>query len=273
MLGRLVSAAPVFLLVAARCLALVLTMPLLSNSSIPRRAKIALAAYMAYFVLPSVSLDSGVYGAYASYISADGAFNLDYAFLLAGEALIGIIMGFFINVIFGAFSSAGQFFSHQMGLAVASAYDSLNQVENPLMGEFFNFAALLVFLQNHWFQEIFLGALKTSFSSLNAFSIVNHQGQLLTFMLSSLTSLFTNALVLALPIMGTLFLINVTMGILSKAAPQMNLISDGFPILLLMGYFIIIILLPYLCDFFTECFVSGYRSLERLFVSLGGGGI
>lgn len=273
MLSRIVSTAPVFLLVAARCFALILTMPLLSNGMISRRAKVALAAYLAYFILPQVSLNEGMFAAYSSFITATGSFNLDYAFLLAGEVLIGIIMGFFVTVIFGAFSTAGQFFAFQMGFSAAEAYDSLSQVENPLMGEYFNFVAMLVFLQNHWFQEIFLGALKTSFQSLNAFSIVTHLDSLFTFMLSSLTSLFANALILALPIMGSLFLINATMGILSKAAPQMNLLSDGFPILMLTGFFIITALMPYLCNFFTDCFVSGYRSLEQLFIRLGGGGI
>ena len=108
---------------------------------------------------------------YQPYIGDDGAFSMIYVLLLAGEALIGVIMGFFISIIFAAFSSAGQFLAFQMGLSAASSYDALSQVENPLMGQFFNLVAMLVFMQTHWFQKLFLGGLVTSFSSLSALSI------------------------------------------------------------------------------------------------------
>ena len=48
------------------------------------------------------------------------------------------------------------------------------QVENPLMGQFFNFIAMLVFLQNNWLQRLFIEGLQQSFYSLNTFSILNH---------------------------------------------------------------------------------------------------
>ena len=52
---------------------------------------------------------------------------------------------FFVSMIFAAFSTAGQFFAFQMGFSAASAFDSLSQVENPLMGQYFNFIGILVF--------------------------------------------------------------------------------------------------------------------------------
>ena len=70
--------------------------------------------------------------------------------------------------------------------------------------------------------------------------------------------------------MATLFLINVTVGVLAKAAPQMNLLSEGFPILMLTSFFVITQLLPYMCEFFTSSFVSGFHQMERLFLRLGG---
>ena len=229
--------------------------------------------YMAYFIFPQVSLVSGKFASYSSYVNADGKFTLEYILLLGGEALIGMVIGFYINIIFAVFSTAGQFFAFQMGFSAAEAYDSLSQVENPLMGQFFNLLAMLVFMQNNWFQMLFLGALKTSFQSLNSFSIISSSDHLMKFMLSGLVHLFANALVIALPLMGTLFLINVAMGILSKAAPQMNLLSEGFPTLMLTSFFVIWTLLPEFFNFFTNSFFTGFRQIERLFISLGGGGI
>ena len=126
----------------------------------------------------------------------------------------------------------------QMGFSASEVYDALSQVENPLMGQFLNFVAMLIFLQNRWFATLFAGALETSFKSLNVFSIIESGNTIALFMTRGLTLLFRDALVIALPIMATLFLINVTMGILSKAAPQMNLLSEGFPILILTAFYI-----------------------------------
>lgn len=270
MLNDIVAGAPVFLLVAARCFALIMTLPLFSSKTVPRMAKIALAGGLACFIFPRMSLASGAYSSYSTYISSSGNFSLEYVFLLLGEALIGIVMGFFIQIIFAAFSTAGQFFAFQMGFSASEVYDALSQVENPLMGQFLNFVAMLIFLQNRWFATLFAGALETSFKSLNVFSIIESGNTIAFFMTRGLTLLFRDALVIALPIMATLFLINVTMGILSKAAPQMNLLSEGFPILILTAFYIIVTLVPQLCEFFVSCFAEGFRELEKFFLKLGG---
>lgn len=225
-------------------------------------AKVALTIFMAYLIFPRVSLRTGTFAEYAPFISESGAFNAEYIMLLAGEAMIGIIIGFFISIIFAAFSTAGQFFAFQMGFSASEVYDALSQVENPLMGQYFNLIAMLIFMQNHWFQVIFVDGLVQSFSSLNALSIAMNTDVLLMFMLNSLTLLFKDALVIALPLMATLFLINVSMGILSKAAPQMNLMSEGFPILMLTAFFSITQLMPVFCEFFVESFVEGFETIE-----------
>lgn len=266
MLDSILLKAPVYLLVFVRCFALIMTLPMFSMRAASRVAKIALAGYMAFFIFGGV--DASVY---EPYIGEEGVSSMLYILLLAGEALIGIIMGFFISIIFAAFSSAGQFLAFQMGLSAASSYDALSQVENPLMGQFFNLVAMLVFMQTHWFQRLFLGGLVTSFSSLNALSIATSNEKIARFMMSGLTSLFADALVIALPVMGTLFLITVCTGLLTKAAPQMNLLSEGFPIMILVAFTIIALAMPSIIDFFVRSFNKGFADLENLFTLISGG--
>ena len=98
MLNDIVAGAPVFLLVAARCFALIMTLPLFSSKTVPRMAKIALAGGLACFIFPRMSLASGAYSSYSTYISSSGNFSLEYVFLLLGEALIGIVMGFLFRL-------------------------------------------------------------------------------------------------------------------------------------------------------------------------------
>ncbi|HBG66055.1 MAG TPA: flagellar biosynthetic protein FliR [Treponema sp.] len=270
MLEEIVRNAPVFLLVAARSFACIMSLPLFSSRTVPRKAKVALAGYIAYFAFPQLSLESGTYAAYASFISESGGFSADYIFLLIGEALIGLVIGFSVTLIFAAFSTAGQFFAFQMGFSASEVYDSMSEVENPLMGEYLNFIAMLMFLRAGGFLELFTDGLLASYRSLNVFSIIGHRDELLSFMLSGLTKLFQNALVIALPLMGTLFLINVCMGILAKAAPQMNLLAEGFPILILTSFMLLFLLLPQLCELFLGSFRTGFLGLQQLFVRLGG---
>ena len=266
MLDGILLKAPVYLIVFVRCFALIMTLPMFSMRSASRVAKVAIAGYMAFFIYGSIDVNL-----YQPYIGDDGVFSMIYVLLLAGEALIGVIMGFFISIIFAAFSSAGQFLAFQMGLSAASSYDALSQVENPLMGQFFNLVAMLIFMQTHWFQKLFLGGLVTSFSSLSALSIATANEKLARFMISGLTGLFSDALVIALPVMGTLFLITVCTGLLTKAAPQMNLLSEGFPIMILVAFTIIAIAMPSIIDFFVRSFNKGFADLENLFTAISGG--
>ena len=264
MVDSILNFAPVFLLVAGRCFGLIFTLPLFSMRTVSNVAKIALGGYMAYFLMGYAN-----YSSYGSVIYGDGVFSLYYIFLLIGEILIGIILGFFVSIIFAAFSTAGQFFAFQMGFSAAGAYDSLSQVENPLMGQYFNLVAMLIFMQNHWFQKLFFKGLAGSLESLNVFDFILSQERFVKFFLSGLSNLFGDALLISLPLMGTLLLITVCTGILSKAAPQMNLLSEGFPIMILLTFFLLFALFPSLCDFFIRSFNTGLTELIQLIKAVG----
>ena len=268
MLNQVLAQAPVFLLAAVRCFALLMSLPLFSMRNVPSVARVALAGFFAFNIMGQVD-----YSACASWLFSEQTFTAEYIMLLAGEALIGVIMGFYVSIIFSAFSTAGQFFAFQMGFSASEVYDALSQVENPLMGQYLNLIAMLVFMQTRLFQQLFLGGLISSFKTLSAFSIVSDMtsGAILPrFFMKSLTELFANALVISLPIMGTLMLITISTGILSKAAPQMNLLSEGFPVMLLTSFFILTALMPSLIDAFTRGFDGGFSRLEQLLLSLGG---
>jgi len=251
--------APHFFLVAARIFAMIVTTPLLAIQAVPRVAKIALAGLVAYMVLPQ-----------AYPVGWDvPPLSLHFALLIIGEGLIGVITGFMISIIFATFSSAGQFFSYQMGFGASEVFDVLAQVENPLMGQFLNLVAMLVFLQIRGFQTLFLGGILRSFQAVNSFILIESQDILTTFFINGLSSLFLNAMIIAFPLLGTLFLIHVTMGLLSKAAPQMNLLSEGFPITILVTFFLMVVTFPLMINLFTQIMDEGFRAFEQLLTAAG----
>lgn len=251
---------PFFLLAAVRIFAMLMTSPLMSMRNVSRIAKIGLAGLAAFMVTPY---------AYPN-LTLPGAFTLEYALLILGEGLIGVLTGFFISILFSTFSTAGQFFSFQMGFGASEVFDALAQIENPLMGQYFNFIAALLFLRINGFQKIFLGGIMKSMESVNCLLFLQRETVLLDYLLHAVGNLFLNAMIISLPVMGTLILIHVTMGLLTKAAPQMNLLSEGFPITILTAFLILAVALPFFINTFEIILENGLSSFWLLLTDLGG---
>ncbi len=237
-------------LIFARVYALTRTAPLLSTQNIPSIARVSLCLMVSILIMDGVD-----------YPIPDSW--LAFALMLAGEAMIGIIIGLYMVIIFSAFQTAGQFFSLQMGFGASQVFDPMAQVSLPLMGQFFNLLAMLVFISGSGFQRIFQIGVFQSFRAFRAVDLAGLQEDLASFMLSGLIRLFGQALVIALPVVGTLFLISITMGLLAKAAPQMNLLMLGFPINIGVAFLMIYMATPLIVHAFAAV-------IDGAFLSLGG---
>jgi flagellar biosynthetic protein FliR len=280
---------PVFLLIAARAIAMIETAPLLSSEAIPQVAKLALAGFTAFAVMPTAAVFAvEATAAGAAGVSGTGAvtlpgpdgiaflsdlrfepFSFRFLLLLIGEGIIGIIIGFFLTVIFAAFSTAGQFFSLQMGFGASETFDPLAQVENPLMGQYLNLVSMLIFLVVGGFRELFLGGFWRSVQSLSVSALVAGREPVVSLLASGLSRLFMDAIVISLPILGTLFLVSLTTGLISKAAPQINILSEGFPISITVAFLLIFTSLPFMTEAFARVIDSGFASLQSLYTQIG----
>jgi len=293
-LQNILTYGPVFLLIAARALAMIETAPIISSDGVPQVAKIALAGLTAFAVLPTAAVfavegtaagAAGVSGVGAvSLPGAAGAlsdlryevFSFRFLLLLIGEGIIGIILGFFITIVFTAFSTAGQFFSLQMGFGASETFDPLSQVENPLMGQYLNLVSMLVFLVIGGFRELFTGFWR-SVQSLNIVMLVEGREPVIRLITSGLSRIFLDAIIISLPILGTLFLISLTTGLISKAAPQINILSEGFPISITAAFLLIYTSLPFMTEAFAHVINTGFASIQSLYAQIGrqiaGGGL
>ena len=258
-INEILAAAPAFLLIAVRALAMIEIAPLFNSGSIPQVAKISLAGFAAYSAFSSALVRDWVIAPY----------GLSFIFLVIGEALIGIIIGFFLALIFAAFSTAGQFFSLQMGFGASETFDPLSQIENPLLGQYLNIVAMLIFVTIGGFQELFLGGFWRSLQSINAISLVQGREHIVSMVLAGLTRLFWDAMVISLPILGTLFLVSLSTGLISKAAPQINILSEGFPISITVAWLLIYSALPYMTEAFSRVIGSGFETIQTLYIRIG----
>lgn len=257
MLNELVANAELLFLIAARVLAMVETAPLLSGEGIPQVAKISLAGFAAAAVMPWVR-EAGypVPTEAAAYVGA-----------IAGEVMIGIITGFFLTVVYSAFTTSGQFFSLQMGFSASETYDPLAQTEIPVVGQFLNLIAMFVFVTASGFQRLFVLGVTNSFRSMRVADLLSNRDDWYAYVAGSVGSLFLNALTLAFPIFGTLLLVSVTMGLFAKAAPQMNLLTESFPISILLAFLVMVLAMPYMIEAFSRLVDGGFESIAML---LGG---
>lgn len=258
MLSDIVAKADVFFLIAVRVLAMVETAPLLSGDGIPQVAKVGLSGFAAAAVFPWV-----IAAGYPA--PADAAEFVGFA---AGEAMIGIIIGFFLTMIFTAFTTAGQFFSLQMGFGASETYDPLAQIEIPVVGQFLNLIAMFVFVVDSGFQRLFLLGVRGSFQAMRVSDLLSRREDFYGYVAGSLGSLFQNALLLSFPIFGTLLLVSVATGLLSKAAPQINLLTEGFPISILVAFLVMATAMPYMIEAFSSLVDSGFESVAAI---VGGG--
>jgi flagellar biosynthetic protein FliR len=229
--------------------------PLLSSEAIPEIGKMGLALFTSIVVYPWI---------YALGIELPKSI-VDYFLLVVGELLIGIIIGFFLALIYIAFQLAGQFFSLQMGFGASSVFDPLAQIEVPLMGQLFNLIGMLAFLSIGGFQKLFLCGVYKSFQSIRASNLVSGKGFLLNYFIGSLGRLFESAMTIALPILGTLFIVSVCMGLLAKAAPQMNLLLLGFPIAIGVAFLILFFFMPFLFDACAHLIELSFKEILKIF--------
>ncbi|MCL2006743.1 MAG: flagellar biosynthetic protein FliR [Treponema sp.] len=256
---EIVAYAPAFLLVAVRAFAMIQVAPLLNSDAIPQVAKVGLAGFAAYTAFSSALIRDWVIA----------PFGLGFVFLVIGEAIIGIIIGFFMTIVFAAFVTAGQFFSLQMGFGASETFDPLSQIENPLLGQYLNLVAMLIFVTIDGFRQLFLGGFWRSLQTINVVSLISGTENIVTMVMSGLSRLFLDAIIISIPILGTLFLISLSTGLISKASPQINILSEGFPIAIIVAWLLIFTALPFMTELFSRIIGSGFETLQTLYIRIG----
>jgi flagellar biosynthetic protein FliR len=261
MIEALVTNIRVFLLVFFRIIAMVEVAPLLSSTTIPQIAKVGLSLFTAVAVFPGVLAQR--YPIPASVV--------DYFLLALGEVAIGLLLGFLLLLVFSAFQVAGQFFSLQMGFGASEVFDPLAQVEIPLIGEFLNLVAMLVFIAISGMGKFLLVGVMRSFQTLRAVDLATNGGAIIQVLIRGLGGLFQSALTISFPILGTLLLVSITMGLLAKASPQMDVLTMGFPLSIGVSFLLLFAAMPFLMTAFGRMIDGGFETIGGLIAAMARG--
>lgn len=223
-----------------RITGLLLYAPIFSSNLIPVRIRIVFSLVLAWLIYNTIDVP------YVDIFSARGIL------LALTQILVGLIFAFTLQMAFQAVTIAGEAISMSMGLAFAQIVDPSNGHSVPLLSQLFLIFITLYFVT----MDMHLLIVQVITLSFVAFPISDffNAESLYGFVLSSAV-MFAGAIIIAMPILATLLSINIIMGVMSRAAPQLNIFTVGFPMTLFLGYVAIL--------FFIAEIISAFDVLLR----------
>lgn len=249
----------IYLLIFCRMSAFFVTAPIFSTRGVPAPFKIGLSAMIAFIILMIQGTDQTLPG------------DLGYILFIFREVLIGLLMGFVANLFFTVIQMAGSFIDLQMGLSMANVLDPMTGTTAPITGNFKYIIAVLVFLSINGHHYLIDGVIR-SYNwiplSNDVFQRIYH-GNLGDFLASTFSNTFTIALQMAAPLVVAMFLADVALGFLAKTAPQFNVFVIGIPLKILLGFAVLLILIPGFIYAFEHLFETMFKALHNLFGALG----
>ena len=223
--------------------------PILAARSVPTRVRIVLAFMMAWILLPVLPTPPAV-----DLLSAEALLISVY------QVLIGLAMGFIMQMVFAVFVIAGQSVAMAMGLGFASIVDPQNGVQVPVVSQAFLIMATLIFLALHG-HLLLIEVLAESFTLLPVGLFVPSR-EALWQLITWGGSMYAGGVLVALPAVAALLLVNIAFGVTARAAPQLNIFAVGFPVMLLVGMIFLILTLPTLTSHLSRLMMQSFTLIQ-----------
>lgn len=248
---------PTFLLIFARVLAFFVTMPLFSYRTIPTPFRIGFSFFLALVMFNTVEATTML-------------IDSDYIFLVVKEVLVGLLVGLIAFIIVSALQVAGGFIDFQMGFAIANVMDPQTGAQSPLTGQYFYIIALLFLLavDGH---HLIIDGIFNSYQFIPIDTFINFENQTIAdFVIESFNYMFLIAFQMAIPIVGTLFLVDIALGIIARTVPQLNVFVVGLPLKILVSFLAILIFFALYMTVVERLFDAMFRVMRQLMQLFGG---
>ncbi len=206
--------------------AMFMAMPIIGAQIVSARVRLVMAFLVAMIVtpmLPALPVLEGL--------------SLHTLILVMQEVLIGVAVGFAFQIVFQVFVLSGQIMAMKMGLGFASMNDPTNGVQTTALSQFYLMLVTLMFVAING-HLVLITMIVESFRSLPPGNIVISPQMFIE--LAGLASwMFASALVISLPVLTSLLFVNMAFGVMSRAAPQLNIFAVGFPFTLICGLLLV----------------------------------
>lgn len=235
-----------FLLPFTRVAALVMSMIGFGAKTIPAKIKLGLCVLITVAIMPAIPPTQ-----------VDNLFAFSTVLLIAEQVIIGVMLGFVTVMVVNTFTLAGQIIAMQTGLGFASMVDPVSGTNVPAVGQFFLILSSLLF----WAMDGHMAYLHFVVASFDTISIPSQgfdTGKYLE-VVEWAQWMFATALSLALAPLTAMLLINFSFGVMTRAAPQLNIFAIGFPVAMTSGLLIMWLTMG---NFFTHFQMQWQRALD-----------
>lgn len=256
---ELVPNLPAYLLILTRVTAFFVTVPLFSYKSIPTTQRIIFGAILAWMMVYTIEVPE---------LAIDGTFIM----LVIKEATVGLFIGVIAYIIMAAIQIAGGFIDFQMGFAMANIIDPQTGAQSPLFGQFLNALAMLLLLGLNG-HHLLLDGIFYSYQFLPMDGLWPAFGSsgVAEYVLKTFAQTFAIAFQMSIPIVATLFLVDLALGITARTVPQLNIFVVGFPIKIGVSFLVLSIMMAVFVGLMQKIFEFMIVSMRDLMVLLGGG--
>ncbi|WP_219836673.1 flagellar biosynthetic protein FliR [Paenibacillus sp. R14(2021)] len=251
---------PIFLLIFCRITAFFVVAPIFSTRNVPNTFKIGFCFFVSFLVFLTYGIKQTIVP------------DAEYILAIIREILAGVLLGYTAYLFFAIVNTAGSLIDMQMGFGMANVIDPMSGVSAPLTGNFKGMIATLVFLSINGHHYL-LSALLQSYDWIpisNTLFLHMKSGSITSFLTGMVAQTFLLAIQMAAPLVVAMFLTDVGLGFLARTAPQYNVFVIGIPIKILVGFLILIILMPSLVTLYEHIFELMFSAMQKLFSILQG---
>jgi flagellar biosynthesis protein FliR len=224
--------------------------PVFGAQFVPPRMRLFLAGAITFIVAPLVPPSDVV------------PFSANGVLVTIQQVLIGVAMGFALQLVFDALAMGGQLLSNSMGLGFAFNVDPLRGTGTPVLGQLYMILVTLTFLAVNG-HLVLIEILAQGFTTLPV-GTMSFDGPMIWNIALWGNHLFLGALMVALPGMTALLVVNLAFGVMSRAAPTLNLFAVGFPVTLIFGLAIVFAGLPAVQATFIQSLESAFELMRGM---------
>jgi len=224
--------------------------PIFSSRQVPARWRAALALVITWLVMPILPPMPVV-----------ETFSHEALLIAVQQIAIGVLIGFILQLVFASLVFAGQVMAYSMGLGFASMMDPQNGVQVPVVSQFYLILVTLLFLVLNG-HLILIEVVVDSFATMPVAVDGLSRNTLWDFVIWG-GRVFSGGLLMALPVVTALLVTNLGMGIITRAAPQLNIFAVGFPMTMMIGFVIMWATVPDLLNNFGELVDEGFQVAMR----------
>ncbi|RFU61541.1 flagellar biosynthetic protein FliR [Peribacillus glennii] len=249
---------PAFLLVFVRVATFFVTMPIFSYRTIPATHRIGISFFLAWIMY--YTIDAPVFD-----------INGTYYMLIIKEVLVGLLIGFVAYMILTAVQIAGGFIDFQMGFAIANVIDPQTGVQSPLTGQYLYTISLLFLLGANGHHLLLDGIFYSyQFIPIDKVWISFGNEDMLEFVAKAFNQTFIIAFQMSIPVVGSLFLVDVGLGIVARTVPQLNIFVVGMPVKIIVSFVVLIIVMGMMMAVVGQMFDYLIVTMRGLMELVGG---